>query len=93
MAKETVFCPNCGRRAEQSGTNKIYCEICDTEFKITPAGAKVENLGKLADIEKRVAALEGKTPAEDPPDDHQEDPPDDHQEDPQEEEEEEEDII
>ena len=72
MAKELIFCPNCGRRAEQTGTNKLFCETCDAEFKITTHGAKVEGLGKLKEIEKRVSALEGKPPAEDT--DDQEDP-------------------
>lgn len=52
------FCPNCGSPATADG-NRITCEKCDAVFKVTQDGTRVQSLGKIADLDKRVSALEG----------------------------------
>ena len=51
-------CPNCGHEAE--GTpSRIECAECDAIFKVSRSGARVETVGKIADLDQRVSALEG----------------------------------
>ena len=72
MAKTKVECPMCGEpaeRIEKGGQVFILCEAEDAIYAMTPTGAKVKQRGRLDDIERRLAALEGKPAAEPTKDD------------------------
>lgn len=53
------YCPSCGLPAIQEG-NKITCAPCDTIFRITKEGAKVEKTGMFENHERRLSELEAK---------------------------------
>lgn len=77
MAKDraTVTCPNCGQAAEKlirEGRTYILCESEDKVFEVTATGAKFRQRGRLDEIERRLAALEG-TPAAEPTKDDKDD--------------------
>lgn len=56
------FCPSCQGLAMKTG-NEIACESCDAVFIITKKdGARVKEMGPIADHEERITALEGKAP-------------------------------
>ena len=49
-----ISCPNCLGEAMKEG-NKIICETCDAIFTYTKTGgAKVKEIGRLDNIEKRL---------------------------------------
>lgn len=61
--KERLTCPNCGQAAEKlirEGRTYILCESEDKVYELTATGAKFRSRGRLDDIERRLAALEGK---------------------------------
>ena len=65
------FCTSCGSKEIQVSGQQYYCQDCDVTYKVTEAGTKVVDtnpLGKekarLDQIEKDVADLKGKKPAE-----------------------------
>ncbi len=63
MAKTKVECPMCGEpaeRIEKNGQVFVLCEAEDAIYAMTPTGAKVKQRGRLAEIERRLNALEGK---------------------------------
>ena len=63
---EAVTCPNCGEPAHKmirDGKTYILCEAEDRVYELTATGAKARQRGRLDDIERRLAALEGR-PAE-----------------------------
>jgi len=72
-----AHCPNCNGPGIRKG-KVIVCEKCDTSFRFTEEGPKVEKLGPFDKLENRVTALETKNgdrvhfvpeklPAEPPP--------------------------
>jgi len=72
------FCSSCGSKDIEVTGQKFYCPECDVTYKVTEAGTTVLStnpLGKqntrLDKVEKDVADLRGKKPAEtnplDPP--------------------------
>ncbi len=70
------FCTSCGSKEIQVNGQQYYCQDCDVTYKVTEAGTKVVDtnpLGKekarLDQIEKDVADLKGKKPAEQKPPD------------------------
>lgn len=64
---KAIICPNCQNPAILSG-NEITCETCDAVFAFTKKdGAKVKEMGPIADHEQRITALEGKAPHEPEP--------------------------
>lgn len=68
MSEETkkIVCPNCLGEAIKEG-NKIICETCDATFTFTKTGAaKVENVGRLDSLEKRVDRIETFIPGQEP---------------------------
>lgn len=61
-----ISCPSCTGIATKEGDN-IVCEACDATFKITKTGgARVKDLGRLDDHEKRLDRLETLLPGEEP---------------------------
>ncbi len=70
MAEEkpkVTFCPNCSMPAIRVG-NEVTCETCDATFTITQKdGAKVKQIGRIAQIEKDVAELKARLPGDDEP--------------------------
>ncbi|MDD5367372.1 MAG: hypothetical protein PHR30_18720 [Gallionellaceae bacterium] len=61
--KEAVTCPMCGEPAEKmtrDGKTFILCESEDRIYEMTATGAKARQRGRLDDIERRLAALEGR---------------------------------
>jgi len=61
-----VSCPNCTGIAIKEG-NVIICETCDATFKITKTGgARVKEIGRLDDVEKRLDRLDALLPGEEP---------------------------
>ncbi len=68
--KEALTCPNCGQAAEKlirEGRTYILCESEDKVYELTATGAKFRSRGRLDDIERRLAALEGKPEPEPEP--------------------------
>ena len=68
MPEETkkVICPNCYGPAIKEG-NKIVCETCDATFTFTKTGAaKVQDIGRLNALEKRVDRLDSLLPGQEP---------------------------
>lgn len=64
---EPAFCPNCGKPATKRG-KVIDCENCDASFRFTQEGARVEQIGAIEELQKRVSALEaGNKPVEPEP--------------------------
>lgn len=62
-----IYCPNClGQHAIKEG-NKIICETCDATFTLTKTGgAKLKQIGRLDDIEKRLDHVESLLPGQEP---------------------------
>ncbi len=97
MAKTKCECPMCGEpaeRIEKGGQVYVLCEAEDTIYAMTKTGAKVKQRGRLADIERRLAVLEGSPepepkPKDEPKGEH-DDEEDDQEEDGEEEDDEEE---
>ena len=65
------FCTSCGSNEIEVNGQQFYCQVCDVTYKVTEAGTKVlttNPLGKqntrLDKVEKDVADLQGKKPAE-----------------------------
>lgn len=55
---KAVNCPNCQGPAIKAG-NEITCEKCDATFVVVKKeGAKVQQIGPIADHETRIKALE-----------------------------------
>jgi len=55
---EIKLCPSCGSAEIEVAGNKVHCKACDVTFKITPDGARVDNLDPLDQDRKRISALE-----------------------------------
>lgn len=69
-----VFCPNCLGEAIKEG-NKIICQVCDATFTFTKTGAaKVEKIGRLDSLEKRVDRIETFIPGQEPDSSDNDDP-------------------
>jgi len=72
-----INCPNCLGQAIKEG-NKIICETCDATFTYTKTGgAKLKEIGRLDNIEKRMDRIESLLPGQEPepePDDKPEEP-------------------
>lgn len=61
-----ITCPNCLGQAIKEG-NKIICEICDATFTFTKTGgAKVKEIGRLDNLEKRMERVESRLPGQEP---------------------------
>lgn len=59
-------CPNCLGPAIKEG-NKIICENCDATFTYTKTGgAKVKEIGRLENLEKRMEHVESLLPGQEP---------------------------
>lgn len=59
-------CPNCLGPAVKEGKT-IICEVCDATFTFTKTGgAKVKEIGRLDNIEKRLDRLDSLLPGEEP---------------------------
>jgi hypothetical protein len=58
MPTEIKVCPSCGSAEIEVAVNKVHCKACDVTYKITPEGAKVDNLDPLDQDRKRISALE-----------------------------------
>lgn len=59
-------CPNCLEPAIKEG-NKIICETCDATFTFTrTGGAKVKEIGRLDNLEKRMDRVENLLPGQEP---------------------------
>ena len=59
-------CPNCLGPAIKEG-NKIICENCDATFTFTKTGgAKVKEIGRLDNLEKRLDRVESLLPSQEP---------------------------
>ena len=57
----------------RAGQTYILCEAEDKIFQLTATGAKFRQRGRLDDIERRLAALEGKPAAAEPTKDDKDD--------------------
>jgi hypothetical protein len=55
---EIKVCPSCGSAEIEVAGNKVHCKACDVTFKITPDGAKVDNLDPLSKDRERIDKLE-----------------------------------
>lgn len=61
-----IVCPNCLGPAIKEG-NKIICENCDATFTFTKtSGAKLETIGRLEAVEKRLDRIDSLLPGEEP---------------------------
>ena len=61
-----ISCPNCSGIAIKEG-NKIICESCDATFTYTKTGgAKLKEIGRLDNIEKRLDRVESLLPGQEP---------------------------
>jgi len=72
-----IICPNCQGQAIKEG-NKIICETCDATFTFSKTGgAKVKEIGRLDNIEKRLDHIESILPGQEPepPEDKPEESP------------------
>lgn len=55
---EIKLCPSCGSADIEVAGNKVHCKACDVTFKITPDGARVDNLDPLSKDRERLDKLE-----------------------------------
>ena len=55
---EIKVCPSCGSTEIEVAGNKVHCKACDVTFKITPDGARVDNLDPLSKDRERINKLE-----------------------------------
>jgi hypothetical protein len=55
---EIKVCPSCGSSEIEVAGNKVHCKACDVTFKITPDGAKVDDLDPLGKDRERISKLE-----------------------------------
>lgn len=61
-----ISCPGCAGIAVKEG-DKIICETCDATFTITKTGgAKLKEIGRLDNIEKRLDHVESLLPGQEP---------------------------
>ena len=55
---EIKVCPSCGSPEIEVDGNKVHCKACDVTFRITPDGAKVDNLDPLSKDRERLDKIE-----------------------------------
>ena len=55
---EIKICPSCGSTEIEVAGNKVHCKACDVTFKVTPDGAKVDNLDPLSKDRERLDKIE-----------------------------------
>ena len=55
---EIKNCPSCGSADIEVSGSKVHCKGCDVTFKVTPDGAKVDNLDPLGKDREKISELE-----------------------------------
>ncbi len=58
MIVEITACPSCTGKIQQLKGGKFFCEACDTIFRITREGPRVETVGALEQLTDRVDHIE-----------------------------------
>ncbi len=58
MIVEITACPSCTGKIQPLKGGKVFCEACDTIFRITIEGPRVETVGPLDALAGRVDRIE-----------------------------------
>lgn len=58
MIVEITACPSCTGKIQPLKGGKFFCEACDTIFRITREGPRVETVGALEQLTGRVDRIE-----------------------------------